>query len=72
MRRAEHGLERLGHLLSALLRTPDDVHFPRGAEFDTVLCGTHSNIRRQPIAGVRSLPTDVGVATLGRHSPARH
>jgi hypothetical protein len=70
--RAERGRERLGHLLSALLRTRDDVHFLGSAEYDTVLRGAHPYIRRRPIAGGHSLLTDVAWATLGRQPAARH
>jgi hypothetical protein len=70
--RAACGRERLGDLLSALVRTRDDVRFLGSAEFDAVLRGAHPDIRRRPIAGVRSLPTDVARATLGRQPSARH
>jgi len=70
--RAACGRERLGDLLSALVRTRDDVRFLGSAEFDAVLRGEHRDIRRRPIAGVRWLPTDVALATLGRQPAARH
>jgi hypothetical protein len=70
--RAACGRERLGDLLSALVATRDDVHFLGSDEFDAVLRGTHPAIRRRPIAGGRSLLTDVAWATLGRQPVARH
>jgi hypothetical protein len=69
---AARSRDRLGDLLSALIRTRDDVHFLGSAEFDEVLRGAHPDIRRRPDAGVRSLPTDVALATLGRQPAARH
>ena len=70
--RVAHGRERLGDLLSALVATRDDVHFLGSDEFDAVLRSAHPAIRRRPIAGRRSLLTDVAWATLGRQPVARH
>jgi hypothetical protein len=68
---AAHGRRRLGDLLSAVLATREDVHFPGSAEFQLP---SAARIRHTApaTAGGRPLPTDVAWSTLGRQSAVRH